>query len=163
MAATYLSELVRWGSTPAPIWRRGVRWLPTAVVFAIELLGPGGSIGGPDIRDPEVGRDTSVALGGNVVVKGTGCGMPSRYPAWQPVSLYIDRATIQPGLQEIALPLAALYVVEARRVGLPWTRRKAVDATWQIRAASDDADLTFRGGWVFLAHLGTLGGWPEPG
>ena len=162
MAGAYLSEQVRWHSIPAPVWRRGVRWLPTALVLLVELLGPGGVIDGPALRDPKVGPDRSVDLGGDIRVKGTGSGMPARYPGWQMVTIYVDRATIRPGLIEIDLPLADLTLLKARRVGLPWTRRKAVDATWQIHVTGTGTDLTFRGNWLFLAHLGTLGNWPEP-
>jgi hypothetical protein len=132
------------------------------VVTLLELLGPGGFIGGPDIHDPEVGLDTSVDLGGDVTVRGTGSGMPSSYPSWQPVTLYVDRATIMPGLHEVDLPLASLTLIDAYRIGVPWTRRKAVDARWQLHVSGEKTDLTFRGGWVFLAHLGVLGNWPEP-
>ena len=162
MAGTYLSERVRWHSIPAPLWRRGARWLPSAVLLLVELLGPGGAVDGPALRDPKVGPDRTVQLGGDVRVKGTGSGMPDRYPGWQMVTVYVDQATITPGLVEIDLPLAALTPVEARRVGLPWTRRKAVDAMWQIRVTGAGTDLTFRGSWLFLAQLGTLGNWPEP-
>jgi hypothetical protein len=76
--------------------------------------------------------------------------------------VYRDRATITPGLHEIELDLAAMTLTSARRVGLPWTRRKSVDATWEVIAKGPGADLTVRGSWLFLAQLGRLGGWPEP-
>lgn len=37
-----------------------------------------------------------------------------------------------------------------------------MDARWAIRAVGPQVDLTFRGSWLLLAHLGTLGGWSEP-
>ena len=43
--------------------------------------------------------------------------------------------------------------VSVRGAGLPDAR---------VRAAGPDADVEFRGHGVLLAHLGTLGRWPEP-
>lgn len=162
MTPKHLSETVDWSFTPQPLWRQGVRWLPKAMVFVIEVLAPGGFIDGPVSRDPRVSPDRSVDLGGEVRVKGRGMGMPSRYPGWQPVTIYRDRATITPGLSATVLDLGALTVTSARRIGVPWTRRKAVDATWEVVTEGPEAELTFRGPWLFIAHLGKLGEWPEP-
>lgn len=140
---------------------QGCALAAAALVLLVELLGPGGVIG-PALRDPKVSPDPSVDLGGDIRVQGTGSGMPARYSGWQMVTICVDRATIRPGLVEIDLPLTALTLLKARRVGLPWTRRKAVDATWELRVTGAGTDLTFRGSWLFLAHLGTLGNWPEP-
>lgn len=144
------------------MWRRAVRWIPAALGLGVELLtSGGGSIERPPVYDPtfEPGTDSMVGM---VSVDGTGAGLPVRYPGSQLVSVYRDRATIQPGLTEIELPLQGLAVVRSQRVGLRWTRPKAVDAMWVVQVRGDGIDLTFRGSWLLLAQLGTLGRWPEP-
>ena len=157
-----LSDHVAWSSTPVPIWRRAIRWIPAILGLGIELLGQGGgSIEGSPVFDPKLEAGGEGVLG-TVSVAGTGGGMPAKYPATQVLSIYQDRACIQPGPVEVELPLRGLAVVGARRVGLRWTRRKAADAVWMVQVRGDGMDLTFRGRWLMLAQLGTLGQWPEP-
>lgn len=88
--------------------------------------------------------------------------MPPRHAAPQIVTVYADRATFTPGTDEVLLPLRALRLDSARRVGLRWTRRKAADALWEAKVTGYRATLTFRGWWLLLAQLGTLAGWAEP-
>lgn len=160
----HLSDRVKWSSSPTPLWRRLTRSIPAILGFAVDLLTPGsggGGSGGAWPSDPEMGTDTDTVLG-TVTLTGRGGGMPAAFPSDQMVTIYEDRATIAPGITEVKLPLSSMTVVSARRVGIPWTRRKAVDVHWSIKVVGDQVDLTFRGRWILLAHLGTLGGWPEP-
>ena len=60
------------------------------------------------------------------------------------------------------MPLASMRVTDARPAGLRWSRRKAADTTWSIETKGADVALTFRGRWLLLAQLGSLGGWSEP-
>lgn len=119
------------------------------------------TLSGPSKSDPPMSEPTTVPLG-QLTVWGRGAGLPAAYPSKQPVSVYPDKATIRPGLVETALPLKSLKIDSAHRRGPRWRRRKAFDATWELRLTGPDTDLTLRGAWLLLAHLGTLGGWDEP-
>lgn len=164
-----LSSQVVWATSPVPLWRRAARWVPAAV-WALVLLGlaAGGGSGvasnlpWPDARDPQLPDDPDVDPVGSVWAWGQGAGLPTAFPSKQLVSVYLDRATVQPGLTERILPLADLQLRSARRRGLPWTARKAVDATWRLHLTGEGTDLSMQGTWVLLAQIGTLAGWPEP-
>ena len=120
----------------------------------------------PEPIDPRLAAGRRGSLDkevGTIKVSGRGAGLPDAYPSPQIVWVYLDRAVIRPGQHEVTLPLAELTVTEAERVAIPWTKRKAADAIWRVRAVGPDADVEFRGSWVLLAQLGTLAGWPEPG
>ena len=108
-----------------------------------------------------MGSDADESLG-HVTVAGVGGGMPAAYPSPQVVTIYADRATITPGLHQLTLPLTFLRVTNAGPAGLRWSRRKAADTTWVVETEGTDVALTFRGRWLLLAQLGSLGGWPEP-
>jgi hypothetical protein len=136
--------------------------MPTALGAVLELMAPGpGSLGGGEVLDPRIDSDADEPLG-HVTVAGVAGGMPAAYPSPQVVTIYEDRATITPGLQQLTLPLASLHVTNARPAGLRWSRLKATDTTWVIKAEGTDVALTFRGRWLLLAQLGSLGGWSEP-
>lgn len=119
------------------------------------------SLGGGEAIDPRLHPDVDEPLG-HVAVAGLGGVMPAAYPSTQVVTIYADRATIMPGLHELTLPLASMRVTNARQARLRWSRRKAADATWSLQTEGPNIALTFRGRWLLLAQLGTLGGWSEP-
>lgn len=100
---------------------------------------------------------------GTIKVRGRGAGLPDAYPSPQVGWIYLDRAVVRPGLQDVPLPLTELTVTEATRVAFPRTKRKAADAIWRVRAWGPDTDVESRGYRVLLAQLGTLAGWPAPG
>jgi hypothetical protein len=154
---------VDWSNSRVPLWRQLIRWLPTIVGAGLQLLTQSGSgpLNGPPAKDPKITPGSGTPIG-HLVVTGSGEGMPPKYPAPQLVTVYTNRATITPGTDEVVLPLRALRLESARRVGLRWTRRKAADAFWEGKVAGEGMTLTFRGRWLLLAQLGTIAGWPEP-
>jgi hypothetical protein len=157
-----LPDQVAWTSTPAPAWRRLIRSVPGLLELVLNLTTGGGTIQvGPEPTNPDVTQDPDAALG-TVTVTGKSPSMPAAFPGPQVVTIYSHRATITPRFTEDELPLALMTIVHATPTGLRWTRRKDVDATWSIHALGDGIDLTFRGRWLLLAHLGTLGNWREP-
>jgi hypothetical protein len=145
-----------------PGWRRLLRWGPYAFECLLAVVGDTSLLGSSSQDpDPRISADGSDPIGW-VDVKGKGAGMPRAYPSTQPVAIFLDRATITPGLHEIVLPLQSMRLVEARPSRVRWTRRKDVDATWILEVTGPDALLTFRGPWLLLGQLATLGRWPEP-
>ena len=159
-----LSQTVAWSSVRAPWWSRAAEWVPCALFVGLGLLmapfggSDGGAVEGPQVVDPELGMEPL----GTVAICGRGAGLPAAFPEWRSVDVHLQSATIEPGLRPLVLPLADMTIVEARRIGLRWVPRKAANARWLIRATGPDIDVTFAGAWLLLAHLGTLGGWPEP-
>lgn len=162
-----LSSHVVWSALPVPYWRRIGRWVPTivwaVVALVLSLDGPPvmTTLSGPSTSDPRIPKADTELLG-SVTVWGRGGGLPAAFPSKQPVSVYVDRATIRPGLIETALPLTALKLDSARRRGPRRRRRKAFDASWEMRVTGQDTDLRMLGPWLLLAHLGNLGDWAEP-
>jgi hypothetical protein len=109
-----------------------------------------------------VDTEASDQVLGRLTVTGTSRVMPAATYQPQPVDVFVDRATIAPGLTEVRLPLETLTISRASWVPRPLTRRKAVDAVWVIDVTGPETSLSFRGRWLALAYLGTLAGWPEP-
>ena len=159
-----LSQTVSWSSVRAPWWCRAAAWVPLTIVLGLELLlALGGGSGGsamdrPEVIDPELGMEPL----GTVAICGRGAGLPAAFPEWRSVDVHLQSATIEPGLRSLVLPLEDMTIVEARPIGLRWAPRKAANARWLISATGPGIDVTFEGAWLLLAHLGTLGGWPEP-
>ena len=157
-----LSGHVTWYSRPIPRWRRALRWVPFALAlvlsFAFQSTAP---LSGPDRVDPPLIPEDAEPLGW-LQMSGVGEGVPSAYPSKQLVAVYLDRATVTPGLEAVVLPLNSMKVVSARPVGVRWTRRKDLDALWELNAEGAGNALTFRGRWLLLGQLGTLGDWSEP-
>ena len=157
-----LSELVSWSFSPMPRWRVAARWVPAAVGALISVVSNyAGTISGPESFNPVIDPESTEPLGW-ARVTGKGAGMPTAYPAAQIVAIYLDRATITPGLHPVTLPLTLMQPSTANPVGVRWTSRKDVDTHWVIHLTGPGIDLTLHGSWLLLAHLGTLGHWPEP-
>jgi hypothetical protein len=136
-------------------------WAVVALVLSLDGPAVMTTLSRPSKSDPPMPKAVDEPLG-FVSVWGRGAGLPAVFPSKQPVSVYVDRVTIRPGLIEMALPLGALKLNSAQRRGPRWRRRKAFDALWELHLTGRDTDLRIRGPWLLLAHLGTLGDWREP-
>jgi hypothetical protein len=101
-----LSDVVDWSSTPVPLWRHVARWALSLVVFVALVLINASYWEPPEPGDPRLDSDDghSEQVLGRVTVRGTGGGMPERYPAPQAVTVHPGRATICPGLTALDLP-----------------------------------------------------------
>lgn len=71
--------------------------------LGLDLVTPGSasSPGDGEALDPRLSADVAEPLG-HVAVTGRGGGRPAAYPSSQVVAVYADRATVMPGLEELA-------------------------------------------------------------
>lgn len=163
-----LSSTVAWAVLPAASGTGVARWALHALTIVVQTLGAGhGSTSVNGVRDldrldPRVDAEPL----GRVRVCGTGPGLPEGPGPWRSTvrsdGLVVDAHPSDDDPVDLHLPLRGLRLVDARQLGRGGRWPRTPDARWRLHLEGGGYDVTIEGTWVLLAHLGTLGGWPQP-
>lgn len=166
--APRLSDRVRWSATPVPLWRRAIGWVRTLIGAGLTLLlstgdgpGPSHTLSGPDDFDPRIEPDEPDQVLGHLSVVESWSDPSAAFPAGGLVTVFTDRVAISSGHGDVELPLTGLSISAASSTRRG-RRRKAADTFWVLEVTGPGVTLSIMGRWLLLAHVGTLGGWPEP-
>jgi len=158
---------VHWPVERVPLYKRVGSYLGLALNFALVLViqdSSPGDVGNWKLRDQRMPVPPETRGLGSLELEGTAAFM-SRLRPKELVDLRTDGAWINPmGLDhsEFALPLHRFELVKLTPVR-PRRGRRYPSARWRARVLFDDAMLDFAGGWLELAWLAYLAGWPLPG
>jgi hypothetical protein len=163
-----LSSTVAWAVLPAAPGTRVARRAVHILTTVLQVLGSGygttriNRVRDLDGLDPRVDADPL----GRVRVSGTGPGLPDGPGPWRATvrcdGLVVDAHPSDVEPVDLHLPLRRLRLVDARRLGRGGRWPRTPDARWRLHLEGGGYDVTVEGTWVLLAHLGTLGGWPQP-